>query len=240
MIKEIPEWEARLWSYISAGDGNHCPLYSYCRCKQQGGWCIADIGKQVREAFDHERFSPRKLDYSLKGRVVQGDFYQALERLANSYLRKGSVHSPPVPTELVFLADEENDIEICTVPLKTLGAALLRDRECWIIYINSNDPLCRQRFNLFHEVFHILAHCRTSLCPVFRRSGANRGYFNELLADCFAAHTLIPEEWLKSEWKQSADLDKLARTFAVPKSVVWFRLNVLGLIRSTSPRWDTL
>lgn len=238
MVNEIPEWEASLWSQVSIGDGNRCPIYSNCQSRQQAGWCIVDIGNQIKEVFDYERFSPKKLDYSLQGKVVQGDFYQALESLANNYLRKGNVHSPPVPTELVFLANEKNNIEIRTVPLKTLGGALLRERERWVIYINSNDPLYKQRFTLFHEFFHILAHCRTSRCPVFRRSGANRGHFNELLADCFAAHILIPEEWLKAEWQACRDLDKIARTFAVPKSVVWFRLNVLGLIRSTSAKWD--
>lgn len=236
MIKEIPKWEAKLWSHLSVGDGDHCPIYSYCRGRQQGGCCIADIGKQVREVFDYERFNPKKLDYSLQGKVVQGDFYQALERLANNYLRKGNVHSPPVPTELVSLADEENNIEIRTVPLKTLSGALCRERDHWIIYINSSDSLYRQRFTLFHEVFHILAHCRTTYCPVFRGRGTNRGYFNELLADCFAAHTLIPEEWLKAEWEEGSDLDQLAKTFAIPRSVMWFRLNVLGLIRSTSAK----
>lgn len=236
MVNAIPEWEARLWSQVGIGAGNRCPIYSNCQSRQQGGRCIVDIGNQIKEIFDRDYFNPKKLEYSLGGGVVQGAFYQALERLANDCLRRGDVHSPPVPTELVFLADEENDVKIRMVSLKTLSGALWWQKGHWMIYLNSSDSPYRQRFTLFHEVFHILAHCRTTQCPVFRGRGIDRGYFNELLADCFATHTLIPEEWLKAEWEEGRDLDHLAATFAVPRSVMWFRLKVLGLIRSTSPK----
>ena len=85
-----------------------------------------------------------------------------------------------------------------------------------------------KRFTLFHEGFHILAHCRTM--PVFRRRGAIQGSFNELVADYFAGCILMPREWTEEKWSEVEDLGRMAEIFDVPKSLMWIRSRELSLI----------
>jgi len=84
------------------------------------------------------------------------------------------------------------------------------------------------RFTIFHEAFHILAHCRTS--PVFRKRGSIVGSFNEFLADYFALCILMPREWVAEKWAEVKDLDQMAKIFSVSKSAMCIRLRQMGLI----------
>ena len=150
-------------------------------------------------------------------------------KLSDRFLAKQGAGHPPVSTELALLADEPNNIEIRQVPLKRYGGALWWLKDEWIIHLNSNDSVPRQRFNLFHEVFHILAH-RATPTPIFKKRGVDQGDFNELLADGFAMRVLAPEKWVKEAWQESKDVDKIAEIFNAPKSLIWFRLKYLQLI----------
>ena len=85
-----------------------------------------------------------------------------------------------------------------------------------------------RRFVLFHEAFHVLAHCQG--IPVFRKRGVEQGHFNEGLSDYFAACILIPREWVREKWLEVKDLDSMAKTFDVPKPVMVIRLKQLGLV----------
>jgi Zn-dependent peptidase ImmA (M78 family) len=85
-----------------------------------------------------------------------------------------------------------------------------------------------KRFTIFHEAFHILAHCRTT--PVFRKRGAIGGSFNELLADYFAVCILMPRQWVGEKWAEVQDFNRMAKIFDVPKPAMCIRLRQLGLI----------
>jgi len=156
--------------------------------------------------------------------------FQFVEKLAQRLLKKGGVCNPPVPIKLLSLADEQNPIEIHPLPLKVHHAALWRLRDKWVIQLEDNAPSARNRFTLFHEAFHILAHCGSSATPVFRKRGVIQGSFNELLADYFAICVLMPRGWVKEKWTEMGNLGKMAQLFDVPKSTMWFRLKELGLI----------
>ncbi|MDP2931880.1 MAG: ImmA/IrrE family metallo-endopeptidase [Chloroflexota bacterium] len=89
--------------------------------------------------------------------------------------------------------------------------AVWRLSDCWLIHLNSNDTSARQRFTLYHEIFHILAHGKAK--PVFKKTACNQeGSFNELLADHFAAVMLLPEKWVKVIWAQVKDIGQMAVT----------------------------
>ena len=153
-----------------------------------------------------------------------------VEMLAQKYLKEGGVRCPPVPTELVSLADEQYRIEVRLVPLMAYHGAIWHLKDGWIIQLNENDPTPVRRFTEFHEAFHILAHRKAS--PVFRKRGpsAKAGHFNELLAEQFATCILMPEKLVRENWEESNDLSKIAETFDVPKSVACVRLKLLNLI----------
>ncbi len=226
----IPEWESELWSYVSNGDGQHCSIHQTCYARMQGTWCPDDNSHFLRRLLTSDDFSPEEFN-----KVVipncggDGLIGRILVRLSNQYLAKHGGGCPPVPTELALLADEPNNIEIRQVSLKSYSGALWRLEDGWIIHINSNDSVPRQRFNLFHEVFHILAH-RATPTPVFKKRGVDQGDFNELLADGFAMRVLAPEKWVKKAGQESQDVDKIAEMLIAPRALIWFRLKYLKLV----------
>ena len=151
-----------------------------------------------------------------------------MERLARNWLKRESVHSPPVPTSIVSLADETHPIETRQIPLKICHGSLWHLRDGWVIQLNRDDTIPAQRFTLFHEAFHILAHRKAT--PLFRKPGSTGKAFNELLADSFAARILMPAKWVEEKWEEIKDLDQMARIFQVPKSSMCIRLRSLGLL----------
>jgi Zn-dependent peptidase ImmA (M78 family) len=100
--------------------------------------------------------------------------------------------------------------------------------EEWIIQLKADETFSMRRFTLFHEAFHILAHCGGT--PVFRKGGAIRSSFNELLTDYFATCLLMPRQWMRETWAEVKDLDRMAEIFDAPKAAVCVRLRQLGLV----------
>jgi Zn-dependent peptidase ImmA (M78 family) len=117
---------------------------------------------------------------------------------------------------------------IHTLPLKAYHGAIWRLKEGLVVQLRDGDTSAGRRFALFHETFHILAHCRGT--PVFKKRGLEQGSFNELLADYFAGYILMPREWVKEKWTEIKDLDRMAEIFAVSKSAMCIRLKWLDLI----------
>lgn len=226
MAGKISRWESELWSYVSNGDGERCPLYSHCQVRQRGSWCPDDDREQFIRLLDNERFNFSNYDF-IKCKAY-GRVFELVEMLAQKYLKRGRIHRPPVPTRLVSLADEQHTIETHLLPLKVYHGAIWRLREGWIIQLKGDDAVALNRFTLFHEAFHILAHCSTT--PVFRKRKAREGSFNELLADYFAMCILMPGEWVKEKWTEVKDLDRMVQIFDVPKVAMGLRLKYLHLI----------
>lgn len=228
MEVKIPEWESELWSYISKGEGEHCPFCNDCHVRQTGGWCPDDNKEKLLGLVDKSELGLSDYD-SVKPGAPCGGIFRVVEILARKFLIRGGVYCPPVPTELVSLVDEQNPVEIRLLPLKTCHGATWYLKDGWVIQLKENDLPVVRRFALFHEAFHILAHCRTKN-PVFRKKGSERGSFNELLADSFAVATLMPTKWVKEKWAEVEDLDQMTQIFNVPKPTMYVRLKRLGLL----------
>jgi len=100
---------------------------------------------------------------------------------------------------------------------------------CWVVQLNSNDSMARQRYTLYHEIFHILAHSKAT--PVFKKAGRHReGTFNEMLADHFSGACLMPEKLVRKFWPEIKDIKVMARIFDVPEPIAWLELKHLVLI----------
>jgi len=226
MTKKIPKWEAQLWSNISSGDGMHCPLYSNCRIRQKGGWCLDDNKEQIDWLLDTDSFNFSSFDFIESG-TCYGEF-KMVEMLAQRYLKEGGVRCPPVPTEIISLANEQRPVEVRLVPLKACHGAVWHLQDGWVIQLNENDTPATRRFILFHEAFHILAHNKAN--PIFRNRRTEEGSFNELLADFFAVFILMPKQWVKEKWAEVRDLEEMAKVFDVPKAAMCIRLKRLGLM----------
>lgn len=230
MAKRIPKWESELWSYVSKGDGEQCPLYNDCQYREKCGWCIGDHIAKIAQLLEDEKFNVAKYNFVKTEPKILGRPFQLVEKRADKCLRRGKVYGPPVPEELISQCDcsTERAVEIRRIPLKAYHGAIWRLEDRWIIQLKSGDMPEIQRHTLFHEAFHILAHSKG--VPVFRRRGVKGGVFNEALADYFAACILMPREWVREKWAEVKDVDSMAKIFGVLKAAMWIRLRQLGLV----------
>jgi hypothetical protein len=181
---------------------------------------------------DPDLTHPEKIAFKFNSCPQSGKVFELVRRLAVRYQIEAGIARPPVPSDLVTRADDNLPIEVRKVPLKAHHGTVWRLNDCWVVQLNSNDTAARQRFTLYHEIFHILAHCKaTEATPVFRKaSGLDKGSFNELLADHFAAIILMPDWLVQKMWNELKDISQIAAIFDVPKTIVWFALKHLELI----------
>jgi hypothetical protein len=235
MKRKTPRWESELWSYLNSGDGIHCPVYPTCQFRGDSVRCYSENEgniKVVSEFIDEdepELINPARIKFELSTCPRSGRVFQLVRKLANRFLEEAGIEHPPVPTNLITRADDNLPIEVRQVPLKAYRGTVWRLSNCWVVQLNSNDSPARQRFTLYHEIFHILAHRKAT--PVFKKTGRIlKGSFNEMLADHFSGVFLLPERWVKEMWPKIKDINQMAAIFEVPKPVVWFTLKHLCLI----------
>jgi hypothetical protein len=229
MAAEIPKWEAELWSYVSSGNGEHCPLRSQCETKPACGWCPDDNRERLNQFLEQDEVTLPSSDFietNIDGQT--GRLFLLVELLAQKYLQAGKVKCPPVSTALIGSIVQGGITEVRHLPLKAYHGAIWHPKAEWIVQLKADDTPAMKRFTLFHEAFHILAHCRCT--PVFKKRGLEQGSFNELLADYFATCLLMPRRWVREKWAEVKDLGGMAEIFDVPKSAVCIRLRQLGLV----------
>jgi hypothetical protein len=234
--RKIPRWEAELWSYLSRGDGIHCPIYHSCPLRLQGGWCLSEHEEYyqlMNEFLDDEApvlAEPASIEFKFPPCPNSGRIFALVRRLAGKYQMESEIDRLPVPADLITQAADNLPIEVRRIPLQAYHGSIWRLSDCWLVQLNSNDTPARQRFTLYHEIFHVLAHCKAN--PVlFKKTACSReGSFNELLADHFAGIILMPEKWAKEKWAEVKDISQMAAIFDVPKPIVWFALKHLSLI----------
>jgi hypothetical protein len=178
---------------------------------------------------DPDLTDPASITFEFPACPGSGRIFELVRRLAVKYQTEAGINRLPVPANLITRAGDNLPIEFRQIPLKAHHGAIWRLNDCWLVQLNSNDTPARRRFTLYHEIFHILAHCKST--PVFKKTSSSpEGSFNELLADHFAAIILMPEKWVKEKWTEVKDISQMAATFNVPRPIVWFALKHLGLI----------
>jgi hypothetical protein len=235
MERKTPRWESELWSYLCSGDGTNCPVYPSCHLRGDNVRCFGENEKYFKlmnEFVDEDEpelntLSISKFEFPKCHR--SGRIFRLVGRLANRYQEEAGIGRLPVPTDLITQDCNHLPIEVRRVPLKANHGAVWQLSDCWLVHLNSNDTPARQRFTLYHEIFHILAHYKGT--PVFKKTGhSHEGAFNELLADHFAGVILTPPELVRKTWPEVKDISQMAAIFNVPKPVLWIALKGLRLI----------
>ena len=230
------DWENELWSLISAGDGANCPLYESCQHRKNGKDCLSGetaYFDTMHQFLDNDSIitppSFEKLP-KLSACMVSSRIFKLVMNLAHSITEKIGLKKIPVEIDIIQNIYFDQPVEVRLVPLKSAHGAVWRlMHDGWVIHLNSKDPSARRRFTLFHELFHILAHCNAS--PVFKKTPYQReGAFNELLADHFAAIMIMPEDQLRKRWVEVKDIKIMAAVFDVPEPVMYCGLKFLKLI----------
>ncbi len=237
--QKIPKWESELWSYLSRGDGINCPLHDDCETKRNGGLCIDDHKDKLGGLYGD---TPLNVDLDVDridnfGKVVGPDFlknwipgpiFRLVERLANKYIEQSNITQPPIPVQIIDIFGIDHPVEIRPVSLKAYQGAIWYTDDGWVIHLNRHESLGSQRITLFHEIFHIIAHTKST--PVFRQRGIREGFFNELLADYFAGCVLTPQKWVSEKWAETNDLKRMVEIFQVTELAMWFRLKTMRLL----------
>ena len=234
--EEREDWETELWSLLSQGDGIRCPVYGLCELRLKGFWCLSDHEDYYEERNKLIDNDNPDFNYSVSVEWFgshscpeSGRIFQLVSRLAKRYQVEPGINRLPVPADLITHAYDNLPIEVRHVPLKAYHGAVWRLSDSWLVHINNNDTPARQRFTLYHEIFHILAHCKAT--PIFKKTAcSHKGTFNELLADHFAAIILLPEKWVKEKWTEAEDVNQMAALFEVPKPVMYIALRNFGLV----------
>jgi len=234
MARRVPTWENEFWSYISNSDGLTCPVFTSCQYRLNGYTCICDY----REHSDTnlELLNNDDLDIStstLNARqldqcFIRGRIFQLGAKIAEKYRNSISYHYDPVTDQVLINNCRNITVEVRHVPLKKIFGAVWQIQGCWVIQLNSNSTSARQRFTLYHEIFHILAH--NFATPAFKKPFSRKGMFNEILADHFAAISLMPKDLLTAKWKETQDLNKMVDFFSVPTPIIYQALQILNLI----------
>jgi IrrE N-terminal-like domain len=102
----------------------------------------------------------------------------------------------------------------------------------FVIYINSKDPMVRQRFSLAHEIAHFILHRDlidqgVTDDTMYRSSELSSVY--ETQANQLAADILMPIRLVKKSFQANSSLAQLAILFQVSKGAMKIRLDGMGL-----------
>jgi len=228
-------WESEFWLCLSQGDGVKCPIYESCVERLAGCCCLSDHEEYCRLLTKHVDV---EFLNSAEQAIITSEFprcirtakiFEFVHRLAQKYQVKAGINCIPVPADLITRADDGHSIEIGYVPLQAHHGAVWQMNDRWLVQLNSNDTPARQKFTLYHEIFHIQAHCNAT--PMSgKTSRIIEGLFNEFLADHFAAVILLPGNQVSEWWFKVKDIKKMAAIFEVPKTIMLCSLIHLGLI----------
>jgi len=236
MSKKREAWEDELWSYINASNGIGCPQFDSCTLKSNKDIrCFNDESERETVSLINNFVDNDDIDviddiqFDMQPRcLLRGRVFELVTKLTQKYLSNNWNNALPVSNNLIIEDRHNHPIEVCYLYLKANHGAVWRLPDSWMIYINKRDTPARQRFTLYHEVFHILAHSHGK--AVFKKTRDAYVYFNEVLADHFAANILMPCEVLKQKWASIGDIGQISDLFDVPKPVMYIALASKGLI----------
>ncbi len=147
--------------------------------------------------------------------------------MAQKLLKAAGITDAPVSLrEIIMCAKKDRKLTVIIdkIPGKISGVMVkigeLEDASTFIS-VNADDPWCRRRFTLGHELGHMLmehAGC----------SGENT--HEEREAHIFAAELLIPTAFIKRDIKQIPNIPRLAKKYLVSQHALTIKLQDCRLL----------
>jgi len=158
--------------------------------------------------------------------LTPSETLRVAELQANRLLRHFRIETSSVPEEIVSELPRIRVVREKGLPVS--GAAHWNGRY-WVITINAEEPVFRQRFSVMHEFKHVLDH--TNKHFLYRnRPFQTAAEQAERVADYFAACLLMPKRVVKRLWCQgNQNIVRLAETLYVSRRALRYRLDQLGL-----------
>ncbi|MEX5710560.1 ImmA/IrrE family metallo-endopeptidase [Parafrankia sp. FMc6] len=141
------------------------------------------------------------------------------ETQANKVLLSLNIDDPPLPDRLI---EELPQVEVVRGSCNESGRTAWSNGR-WMIRLDSNDSLTRQRFTLMHELKHVFdAPLAEDLYVKLTRAQIER------VCDHFAGCLLMPKRMVKKLWRRGIrDPEDLADYFQVSRAAMGVRLQVL-------------
>lgn len=159
--------------------------------------------------------------------LTRTEAYRIAELQASRFLKLVDVNEGPV-SERIITELPRFQVQRFS-PLPVSGATQWANGK-WMILLNGNESIARQRFSLAHEFKHIVDHRFVDILYA-RIADREREAFVESVCDYFAGCLLVPRPWLKKAWGEGVQRPAdLATRFGVSHQAIQVRLSQTGLI----------
>jgi Zn-dependent peptidase ImmA (M78 family) len=159
-----------------------------------------------------------------------------IETQAVAILRQDGLFS--IPVDPLALANRQGiQVHNAKFSDEGLSGMVAKRGENVTILVNQSDAPFRKRFTIAHELGHYFLHLLgngefvDTQVDLFRdtESDGTERRNAEVQANQFAAALLMPEELVRSVFKETKNVDSLARLFNVSEEAMAIRLGRLGL-----------
>jgi Zn-dependent peptidase ImmA (M78 family) len=152
---------------------------------------------------------------------------------AKGLLKSAKLKSAPTEIrQLIDAVKQTFDVTVKGVPdamFSGKGDAITQTRdECVFILYNDSKSVVRKRFSVAHELGHLyIGHLHGN-----SSSDINSENFDEMEANTFAAHLLMPPDFLRKDIKAGIkNPDDLAKKYNVSVEALWLQLRSTGLFK---------
>jgi Zn-dependent peptidase ImmA (M78 family) len=186
------------------------------------------LTSRIRGASAHEQSVLAFLRALVPSRpLTPSEGLRLAELQANHLLHHFEIETNAVPEQIISELPRIRVIREDGLPVS--GAAHWNGRY-WIITVNADEPMFRQRFSVMHEFKHVLDHT-TKQFLYHDRPFHTADEQAERVADYFAACLLMPKRVVKRLWCQgNQNMTELAKMLFVSNRALHYRLDQLGLL----------
>jgi Zn-dependent peptidase ImmA (M78 family) len=187
---------------------------------------------RVEPTGTHDRLVARLRALSPAWAISLREARWIAERQARLLIADAGITAPPVPERIVSDLAGVSVFPFSPIPVKGLLGASKPNGRGGDILIDSTLPPSERRITLMHELKHIIDGGHTTR---LRQAGSQSN--SEGLCTDFAMSVLMPEKWLRADWRAGhRDVALLAERYQVPAEAVADRLHTLGLLAQTRRR----
>ncbi len=163
--------------------------------------------------------------------------YTLAKQQAEKLLKDFSITAAPIDVKDIA---QKIGIDVGYAPSSKYSGMLIRKTDgVTLMGVNNNESAGRMRFTIAHELGHYILHPKDDVTIDYRdKEYSNQKPKKEKQADFFAACLLMPESFVKSDFKKASkkgiffeeDLTDLADKYQVSGEAMKYRLIHLGLI----------
>ncbi|MCW1888283.1 MAG: ImmA/IrrE family metallo-endopeptidase [Candidatus Moranbacteria bacterium] len=156
--------------------------------------------------------------------VTSGARKTVAKKLALKLLSDAGITAAPVQLpQIIRFLQETRNLEVVSSPFPiSISGLLVRcndlDMESLTIGFNQNEPWCRRRFTIAHEIGHILMNHASC-------DRGNETSHKETEANVFASELLLPTKILKEDFSKIQNIPELSKKYLVSQLAMGIKLS---------------